>query len=65
LLLTHKDERRVQGAEDDASSIVTTMDVMSLGASEQEQEIQLVDSEEDGEQNGQYIHKDVSSNIFV
>jgi len=47
----HKDERRVQGAEDDASSIATTMDVMSLGSSEQEQEIQLVDSEEDGEQN--------------
>jgi len=31
------------------------MDVMSLGSSEQEQEIQLVDSEEDDEQNGQCI----------
>jgi len=28
------------------------MDVMSLCSSEQEQEIQLVDSEEDSEQNG-------------
>jgi len=48
----HKDDRRVGGAEDDASSIATTMDVMSLCSSEQEQEIQLVDSEEDSEQNG-------------
>jgi hypothetical protein len=41
------------------------MDVMSLGSSEQEQEIQLVDSEEDGEQNGRYIHEAVYSNVFV
>ena len=61
----HKDDRRIRGAEDDASSIATTMDVMSLGSSEQEQEIQLVDSDEEGEQNGQYIHKAVYSNIFV
>jgi predicted ribosome quality control (RQC) complex YloA/Tae2 family protein len=47
----HKDERRVRGAEDDASSIATTMDVVLLGSSEQEQEIQLVDSEEEDEQN--------------
>jgi hypothetical protein len=40
------------------------MDVMSLGSSEQEQEIQLIDSEED-ERNGQYIHKAVYSNVFV
>jgi hypothetical protein len=41
------------------------MDVMSLCSSEQEQEIRLVDSEEDGEQIGQYIHKAVYSNVFV
>lgn len=63
--IRHKDERRVRGAEDDTSSVATTMDVMSLDSSEQEQEIQLVDSEEDGEQNGQYIHKAVYSNEFV
>jgi len=41
------------------------MDVMSLGSLEQEQEIQLVDSEEDDEQNGQYICKSVYINVFV
>lgn len=41
------------------------MDVMSLDSSEQEQEIQLDDSEEDGEQNGQYIHKAVYSDVFM
>jgi len=36
------------------------MDVVLLGSSEQEQEIQLVDSEEEDEQNGQYIRKAVT-----
>jgi hypothetical protein len=44
---------------------VTAVDVMSLGSLEQEQEIQLVDSEEEGEQNGQYIHKALYSSVFV
>jgi hypothetical protein len=44
---------------------MTAMDVMSLGSSEQDQEIQLIDSEEEGEQNGKYIYKAVYSNVFV
>lgn len=47
----HTDERRVRGAEDDASSVMTAVDVMSLGSSEQEQEIQLIDGEDECEQN--------------
>ena len=61
----HTDERRVRGAEDDASSVMTAVDVMSLGSSEQEQEIQLIDGEDECEQNGEYIHKAVYSNVFV
>jgi hypothetical protein len=38
--------------EDDASSVATTMDAVSLTSSEQEQEIELVDSEDEGEENG-------------
>lgn len=48
----HKDERRVRGAEDDASSVATIMDVMSITTSEQEEEIELVDTEDEGEENG-------------
>lgn len=44
----HKDDRRVRGPEDDALSVATTMDSMSLVPLEEEQEIQLVDSEEEG-----------------
>ena len=62
---SHKDERRVRGADDDALSVMTAMDVMSLDSSEQDQEIQLIDSEEEGEQNGKYIYKVVYSNVFV
>lgn len=47
----HKDERRVRGAEDDASSVATIMDVMSITTSEQEEEIELVDTEDEGEEN--------------
>ncbi|XP_021920344.1 nuclear export mediator factor NEMF homolog isoform X2 [Zootermopsis nevadensis] len=43
----HKDERRVRGAEDDASSVATIMDVMSITTSEQEEEIELVDTEDE------------------
>jgi hypothetical protein len=44
---------------------MTAVDVMSLGSSEQEQEIQLIDGEDECEQNGEYIHKAVYSNVFV
>jgi hypothetical protein len=53
----HKGDRKVREPEDDASSVANTMDSMSIISSEQEHEIQLVDSdsEEKGEGNGKNV----------